>query len=186
MLKFNKIFAFALFASLTLTASSVALAQGVDEADNEEVQVTADVSVPIRVTRLSDLDLGNLRRGESKMVTADGAGFGEVAVIGDAGEDIQLTYPMAPAVVTLQHTDDDDGATLSVKLVCKTSYTRGGGGTNYVSGTGVELSEDGAGDAMMDGDGQRYFRFGGSVTASNNQSRGHYNGSFDVHADYYP
>ncbi len=38
----------------------------------------------------------------------------------------------------------------------------------------------------MDGDGQRYFRFGGSVTTANQQARGTYQGSFQVTADYHP
>lgn len=184
---FKKIFAVAILGVLACNFNNVAFAQGsVSESDDEIVQVTAHVDVPLRVTRLSELDLGSVRRGQSKVVSATESGAAEVVVIGDAGEDIHLTYPMGASGVTLSHTDDDDGATLQVILSCRSGYTRTGTMSSYVSGTGAELSEDGSGDGTMDGDGQRYFRFGGSVTASNNQARGDYNGSFMVTADYHP
>jgi hypothetical protein len=178
------------FAAMMFGATQITLAQNgngdVDESDDEIVDVTAYVSVPLRITKLSDLDLGTVRRNESRTVAATDAGAAVLMVTGDAEEDIQFTYPAAPSTVTLNHTDDDDGATLQVTLNARTSSTQNGTTTGYVSGSSVELSSDGGGDGTMDSDGQRYFHIGGTVNASNSQPRGSYNGSFDVSADYYP
>ena len=182
----KKMLALVTFAALMCGATYVGYAQDDDESADNEVQVHAYVTAPLRIVRLADLDLGTVRRNETKTITADGAGAAEIEVSGDADEDIQLTYPQVPAMVTLSHTDDDDGATLDVQLTCKTSYTQGSGGSNYNSGTSVELGGDGGGNGTMDGDGQRYFRFGGSTSADVDQARGHYSGSFMVSADYYP